>query len=170
MLWIIVDRESWSRMSDDQDGCEWVNVSSGTAYRVVPDQRAVKRLCVCVCVFGWQLPSKWCGAVLLLLLADAADTEVFIVHITRDVLQIMQVSAAVQHIQHWHTLKYCHTRDTHVKAAKNYYTRAYFDNSSLPFYHFRIIFRWIRVSPFFFFQQKGNLPDRMCKCAQRNYC
>jgi len=80
---------------------------------------------VCVCVFGWQLPSKWCGAVLLLLLADAADTEVFIVHITRDVLQIMQVCAAVQHIQHWHTLKYCHTRDTHVKAAKNYYTRAY---------------------------------------------
>jgi len=33
-------------MSDDQDGCEWVNVSSGTGL----GQKAVKRLCVCVCV------------------------------------------------------------------------------------------------------------------------
>ena len=32
-------------MSDDQDGCEWVNVFSGTGL-----QKAVKRLCVCVCV------------------------------------------------------------------------------------------------------------------------
>ena len=34
-------------MSDDQDGCEWVNVSSGTS---LPGQKAIKRLCVCVCV------------------------------------------------------------------------------------------------------------------------
>ena len=32
-------------MSDDQDGCEWVNVSSGTG---LPGQKAIKRLCVCV--------------------------------------------------------------------------------------------------------------------------
>jgi len=32
-------------MFDDQDGCEWVNVSSG-----LPGQRSVKRLCVCVTV------------------------------------------------------------------------------------------------------------------------
>ena len=32
-------------MSDDQDGCEWVSVSSGTG---LPGPRAVKRLCVCV--------------------------------------------------------------------------------------------------------------------------
>ena len=32
-------------MSDDQDGCEWVNVSSGTG---LPGQKAVKQLCVCV--------------------------------------------------------------------------------------------------------------------------
>ena len=30
-------------MSDDQEVCEWVNVSSGTSPKV---QRAVKRLCV----------------------------------------------------------------------------------------------------------------------------
>jgi len=38
-------------MSDDQDGCEWVNVSSGTGlpdYPGSPGQKAVKRLCVCV--------------------------------------------------------------------------------------------------------------------------
>jgi len=29
-------------MSDDQDGCEWVNASSGTG----PPRRAVNRLCV----------------------------------------------------------------------------------------------------------------------------
>jgi len=41
-------------MSDDQDGCEWVNVSSGTG---LPDQRplngyvyACVRACVRVCV------------------------------------------------------------------------------------------------------------------------
>ena len=32
-------------MSDDQDGHEWVNVSSGTGH-VVPDKRPLKRLCV----------------------------------------------------------------------------------------------------------------------------
>ena len=37
-------------MSDDQDGCEWVNVSSGTGLPGSPGQKAVKRLCVCVCV------------------------------------------------------------------------------------------------------------------------
>ena len=31
-------------MSDDQDGCEWVNVSSDTG---LPRQTAVKRLYVC---------------------------------------------------------------------------------------------------------------------------
>ena len=37
-------------MSDDQDGCEWVNVSSGTGLpRVVPDKRPLN-CCVCVCV------------------------------------------------------------------------------------------------------------------------
>ena len=35
-------------MSGDQDGCEWVNVSSSTW--VVLDKGRVKRLCVCVCV------------------------------------------------------------------------------------------------------------------------
>jgi len=34
-------------MSDDQDGCEWVNVSSGT-YLGSPGQKTVKQ-CVCVC-------------------------------------------------------------------------------------------------------------------------
>jgi len=27
---LVVDGGSWWKMSDDQDGCEWVNVSSGT--------------------------------------------------------------------------------------------------------------------------------------------
>jgi len=31
-------------MSDDQDGCEWVSLSS------VPDQRLLNSVCVCVCV------------------------------------------------------------------------------------------------------------------------
>ena len=35
-------------MSDDQDGCEWVSVSSGTG---LPGSTAVKRLCVCVCAY-----------------------------------------------------------------------------------------------------------------------
>jgi len=35
-----------------QDGCEWVNVSSGTGpvHPGSPGRRAVKQLCVCVCV------------------------------------------------------------------------------------------------------------------------
>ena len=41
-------------MSDDQDGCEWVNVSSGTILpRVVPDKGPLNgrvSVCVCVCV------------------------------------------------------------------------------------------------------------------------
>jgi len=37
-------------MSDDPDGCEWVNVSSGTGLPGGPGQKAVKRLCVRVCV------------------------------------------------------------------------------------------------------------------------
>ena len=36
-------------MSDDQDGCEWVSVSSGTGLPGCPGPKAVKRLCV-VCV------------------------------------------------------------------------------------------------------------------------
>jgi len=36
-------------MSDDQDGCEWVNVSSGTVpTQIVPDKRPLNG-CVCVC-------------------------------------------------------------------------------------------------------------------------
>ena len=40
------------RMSAIQDGCEWVSVSSGTglAYPGSPGPKAVKRLCVCVCL------------------------------------------------------------------------------------------------------------------------
>jgi len=34
-------------MSDDQDGCEWVNVSSGTG---LPGLSRTKGRCVCVCV------------------------------------------------------------------------------------------------------------------------
>ena len=40
-------------MSDDQDGCEWVNVYSGTGLytRVAPDKRPLNGcVCVCVCV------------------------------------------------------------------------------------------------------------------------
>jgi len=35
-------------MSDDQDGCESVTVSSGTGLPGCPGPKAVKRLCVCV--------------------------------------------------------------------------------------------------------------------------
>jgi len=38
-------------MSDDQDGCEWVNVFLVPAYPGSPGPTAVKRLCVCVCVY-----------------------------------------------------------------------------------------------------------------------
>ena len=33
-----------------KDGCDWVNVSSGADLPGSPGQKAVKRLCVCVCV------------------------------------------------------------------------------------------------------------------------
>ena len=39
-------------MSDDQDGCEWVSVSSGTSLPGFPGPKAVKRLCVCVCEYN----------------------------------------------------------------------------------------------------------------------
>ena len=35
-------------MSDDQDGCEWVSVSSGTGLPGKSRTRAVNRLCVCL--------------------------------------------------------------------------------------------------------------------------
>ena len=35
-------------MSDDQVGCEWVSVSSGTGLPGLYQTKAVKRLCVCV--------------------------------------------------------------------------------------------------------------------------
>jgi len=47
-----MDRSKWKkliRMSDDQDGCEWVSVSSGTGLLRLYQTKAVKR-CVCVCV------------------------------------------------------------------------------------------------------------------------
>ena len=37
-------------MSDDQVGCEWVSVSSGAGLPGLSRTKAVKRLCVCVCV------------------------------------------------------------------------------------------------------------------------
>jgi len=47
-----------------QDGCEWVNVSSGTGpvHPGSPGQRAVKQLCVCVFVWsGYCNPSRGYG-------------------------------------------------------------------------------------------------------------
>ena len=40
------------RMVDEQEGCEWMDVSSILVppHLCGPGQRAVKRLCVCVCV------------------------------------------------------------------------------------------------------------------------
>ena len=47
-----MDRSKWrkfiKRMSDDLDGCEWVNIVLVTAYPGSPGQKDVKRLCVCV--------------------------------------------------------------------------------------------------------------------------
>ena len=37
-------------MSDDQVGCKWVSVSSGTGLPGLSWTKAVKQLCVCVCV------------------------------------------------------------------------------------------------------------------------
>ena len=48
-------------MSDDQDGCEWVHVSSGTGppgQSGLPDQRASNG-CVCVCVCVCFVPYSW---------------------------------------------------------------------------------------------------------------
>ena len=36
-------------MFNDQDGCEWVNVSSGIGLPGQSRKRAVKRFCVCEC-------------------------------------------------------------------------------------------------------------------------
>ena len=55
-----MDRCKWrkmiKRMSDDQVGCEWVSVSSGTGLPGLSRTKAVKRLCVscvaCVCLLG----------------------------------------------------------------------------------------------------------------------
>jgi len=40
-------------MSDDQVGCEWVNVSSGTSLPGLSLTKAVKRLCVCACACAY---------------------------------------------------------------------------------------------------------------------
>jgi len=50
-----MDRSRWRNrigMIVDHDECEWVNVSSGTGSPGLPrtKSRAIKRLCVCVCV------------------------------------------------------------------------------------------------------------------------
>ena len=51
MLRIVLNVGSWWRMSDDQDGCEWVNVSSGTGRTwVVPDKEPLNGCVLCVCV------------------------------------------------------------------------------------------------------------------------
>ena len=50
-------------MIDDRDGCEWVNVSSGTGSPGCPGQNPQSRktvvcVCVCVCVYiSGQMPS-----------------------------------------------------------------------------------------------------------------
>ena len=46
-----VVRDRWRkmiRMVDEQEGCEWMDVSSGTGSPCRPGQRAIKRSCVCV--------------------------------------------------------------------------------------------------------------------------
>jgi len=51
-------------MVDDQDRCEWVNVSFGTGSRVVPAMGRKAVACCCFCLFvsdftyyefGWEL-------------------------------------------------------------------------------------------------------------------
>ena len=37
-------------MSDDQDECEWVSVSSSTGSLGSPGQRAIERVCVFICL------------------------------------------------------------------------------------------------------------------------
>ena len=51
-------------MSDDQDGCEWVNVSSGTGLpgesrTKGPDKRPLNG-CVCVCYDRWRTSDFFC--------------------------------------------------------------------------------------------------------------
>ena len=41
MLQILVNGRSWQKMSDDQDGCEWVNMFTVPAYPGCPGQRAI---------------------------------------------------------------------------------------------------------------------------------
>ena len=45
-------------MSDDQDGCEWVSVSSGTGLPGLSRTKAVKRLCVCEAALVWACAVK----------------------------------------------------------------------------------------------------------------
>jgi len=40
-------------MSNDQVGCEWVSVSSGTGLPGLSRTKAVKRLRVCVIIYGY---------------------------------------------------------------------------------------------------------------------
>jgi len=50
-------------MSDDQDWCEWVSVSSGTGLPGLswrPGPNAVKRLSVCVCVVSRESNAIGC--------------------------------------------------------------------------------------------------------------
>ena len=49
-------------MSDDQDGCEWVSVPSGTGIPGLSQTKAVKRLCVCVCVCVFPICRKTSSA------------------------------------------------------------------------------------------------------------
>ena len=53
-----IDRSRWRKlikMVDDQNRCEWVNVSSGTAHPGSPRQRAIKRLLLLLCYFGMSV-------------------------------------------------------------------------------------------------------------------
>ena len=47
MPWIVVNGGRWYRISDDQVGCEWV---SDTDVPWLSRTKAVKRLCMCVCL------------------------------------------------------------------------------------------------------------------------
>ena len=63
-------------MSDDQDGCEWVNVSSGTGPPGSPGSKAVKRLCVCVCMLsGTTRVSRYQKGKTNLNFTEARDSE-----------------------------------------------------------------------------------------------
>jgi len=51
-----VDRSRWRKqigIFDDHDGCEWVNVSSGTGSPMLSQTKSKEPLngCVCVCVY-----------------------------------------------------------------------------------------------------------------------